>query len=379
VIKDKKEGVLYSDYYDWNMGPYQSNMPVPLQLHIRSDGEIIHSVRYNRGYAYRGTEYLFEIFRWQQSIVLGSQIIPEAPLFSEWALCLAVERLFKIELSPKVECIRGILLELSRISYHLKTLSQFCFTMGIETVFHFMMRERELILNLFELMSGHRFGKAFFQFGGVLDDLSAGVIDRADKVCDRLLSRFKEYEGLSIENRTFTHRLEKMGLLTDALIHRYQITGPNAKAGGFSEDLRFIQPQGPYQLLASELCELKISGYYQSNPLTRFKYRIEEMRQSIRMIRVFLEELPQYSYLDQTIVSENLLPEGEQWVSVESPQGHMDVHLVSEGGKKFSRVFYHMPAVASLAAYPHLLKQSYVEDCNVIFYSLGVEMSEVDR
>jgi NADH-quinone oxidoreductase subunit D len=331
------------------------------------------------GFLHRGLEKTFELHDWTAAMVYADHLDPESAVMGELALCLAVEEIGEIVVPARAQCIRVILAELTRISAHLAYIVRMAKSVGSETIIHYVLRDRERILDLFELLTGARFSLNFLRFGGVRADVTDGFIERVLEVCEMIRIRMKEYNDLFTFNHGFLKRTSSVGILTPGLIRKCGITGPNARASGLSFDVRKESPYLSYEELDFEIPLGRGEGGSIGDVHDRFLLRLREIVQSMEILKQVTEAVPSGDFINSKVEKDYRVPSGEAYSRVESARGLLGCHVVSDGKDKPSRVQFKTPSVALLMATPELVKGIRIEDLPVVLASLDLGIAEADR
>ena len=371
--------ILDTDLTDWEIGPYHGSLPAPMRLKLRLDGEVIAKCKVDTGFLHRGLEKNFELHSWRSAIAYSDHLDPEVAVFGELALCLAVEEIADIVVHPRAQCIRLILSELSRISAHLSYIVRMGKSVGSETIIHYVLRDREKILDLFELLTGARFSINFLRFGGVRADVTDGFIERVFEVCEMIRVRMKEYNDLFTFNHGFLKRTLSVGVLSHELIERCGITGPNARASGISFDVRKVSPYLGYDQLDFQVPVGQGEGGVIGDVHDRFLLRLREMSQSIEILKQLAESVPSGEFINSKLEKECIVPPGEAYSRIESSRGLLGCHVVSDGKANPNRVQFRTPTVGNLMAIPSLVTGIKLEDLPVVLASLDLGIAEADR
>lgn len=360
----------------WQIGPYHAALPGPMRLSLSSDGDIIARAECETGYLHRGLEKALELHPWISSLVYADHLDPEASVFGETVFCLAVEEIGKIPVPPRAQAIRVILLELARISSHLLAISRVASGVGAETMVNYVLRDRERVLDLFELVSGVRFSLNFLRFGGVAADVTEGFIERVVEVCETIRHRLKEYNDLFTFSHAFLKRSNGVGVLPAELARRFGITGPNARASGIGLDVRRAFPYLGYDVLDFEVV-LGPGG--EGDVHARFMVRLRELAQSIEILRQVCDSAPAGEFASIRVEREFRLPKGEAYARIESARGLLGCHVVSDGGTKPARAQFRTPSCSIIQALPEILRGASTEDLAPVLASLDISVAEVDR
>jgi len=314
---------------------------------------------------------------WITTLPFAERVDVESSIFGAWVYCLAVEKLAEVEIPERAKIIRIIVGELNRISCHLNSLVRLAKSMNAEVVQHHILRDREVILDLFELLTGARFNYSYLRFGGVVSDITEGFIDRLDRVCrDLLPRRVKEYNDLFSFNVSFRDRAEEIGRVSSEQVLGAHLTGPNARASGATLDLRVDDPFGGYESFDLKPIKPEDSTKNASTVHDRLIYRLKEIGLSAEVIKEAINKLPEGEF--KAPIDLESLPKGEAMARVESSRGVLSCHLISEG-KAPSRVSFSPSSLSTLGGLHQLIQGARVEDLGPILASLDISVSEVDR
>ncbi|MBI2123456.1 MAG: NADH-quinone oxidoreductase subunit D, partial [Armatimonadetes bacterium] len=357
-----------------NMGPQHPSTHGVLRLVVTLDGENIVDVQPDIGYLHSSVEKMMEYRTYLQNIALVDRGMDYlSAMANEEVWCLATERLAKIEAPERARYIRTIMLELQRISSHLIWLGTFGIDLGAFTAFLWAMRERERIMDLFESATGGRLHHVYFRIGGVYEDLPDGWTDRCATFCDYFMDRLPEYDELLTGNPIFLARTQGVGVLPTAKAIAMGASGPVARASGLAYDVRRAHPYEVYDRL-----QFDIPVRTEGDCFARYLVRLEEMRQSIRIIRQCLETIPQGEIRAKVAVTLRV-PKGEVYARTESPRGDLGIYLISEGKDMPYRVKIRAPAFSNLYALTEMMRGWKVADVIAILGSIDIVLSDVDR
>ncbi|MDR7419722.1 MAG: NADH-quinone oxidoreductase subunit D [Armatimonadota bacterium] len=357
-----------------NMGPQHPSTHGVLRLVVTLDGENIVEIQPDIGYLHSSVEKMMEYRTYLQSVALTDRGMDYlAALANEEAYLLAVETVGGIEVPRRAKYLRTIMLELQRLSSHLVWLGTFGNDIGAVTVFLYCFRERERIMDLFEQVTGGRLHHVYFRPGGVYEDLPAGWTDRVLQFCDEFLGRLEEYHELLTGNPIFLARLEGVGVLSREAAINMGACGPVARGSGVDFDVR---KAFPYEVYAE--MEFDVPVFPEGDCLARYKVRMEEMRQSVRIIRQAIAKLPAGEIRAKVPVNVKL-PKGEAYVRTESPRGDLGIYLVSEGNDTPYRVKIRAPSFSNLYALTEAMRGGKVADVIAILGSSDIILPDVDR
>ena len=393
-------GELPADKMVLNMGPSHPSTHGVLRIVLELEGEIITKAAPDVGYLHRGDEKIAENMTYTQFIPYTDRLDYLAPLANNVAYVLAVEKLLGIQkdLPPRCQFIRVICCELARVSSHLLGLGSFAMDVGAMTVFLHTFTEREKIYNLCESLTGARFTTSYTRIGGLSRDLPPGWTEKCRKFCNEVVVNIDESETLLTRNRIFVDRTQGVGVISGEQAVQYGLTGPNLRGSGINYDLRKAQPYLVYDQLDFEV-PLGSAG----DSYDRYLVRIEEMRQSVRLIHQCLDKLPDgpVNVQDGKIVlppkqkvmtrMEELIhhflnvtqginaPPGEVYFGHENPKGELGFYINSKGGGTPYRLKIRSPSFVNLSILPVILPGHMVSDVVTILGSFDFVMGECDR
>src|SRR5579859_5347600 len=381
-----------------NMGPQHPSTHGVLRLLLELDGETILSAQPDIGYLHTGIEKEFEQKFYQQAVTLTDRIDYLAPLSNNLCYCLAVEKLLQIEIPPKAQWMRVMLTELTRLNSHLVWLGTHAIDIGAMSVFLYCFREREDILRIFEMFSGQRMMTSYFRIGGLALEPPRGWRERVKKFIDIFPGRVDEYEDLLTKNRIWMGRTQGVGYISLEDMLDLGITGPMLRAAGLKWDMRKSQPYSSY-----EKFDFEVPTRTENDVYARYLVRIEEMRQSSRIIKQALEGMPEGRWTADAphvvlperekmktqmealiyhfkIVTEGFrVPAGEVYQTIESPRGEVGYYVVSDGTAKPYRVHARGPSFGNLQAIPCMIQGTLIADVIASIGSMDFVLGDADR
>jgi NADH-quinone oxidoreductase subunit D len=390
-----------------NMGPSHPSTHGVLRIVLEMDGEIITKAIPDVGYLHRGDEKIAENMTYTQFIPYTDRLDYLAPLANNVAYALAVEKLMGIDtkLTPRCQYIRVICCELARISAHLLGLGAYAMDVGALTVFMHTFTEREKLYNLFEALTGARFTTTYTRIGGVSRDTPKGWVAAVRKFCDEVVVNFDESETLLTRNRIFVDRTKDVGIISKEDAIDYGLTGPNLRGCGVDYDVRKAHPYLVYKDLEFDVPIGSVGDCYD-----RYLVRMEEMRQSVRIVRQCLDRIPggadnegkepvniadgkvTLPPKDRVLTSmEELIhqfinvtqgvnaPAGEVYFGAENPKGELGFYINSRGGGTPYRLKIRAPSFVNLSILPHTLPGHMMSDVVSILGSIDFVMGECDR
>jgi len=356
-----------------NMGPQHPSTHGVLRLQLELEGEVVVGCRPIIGYLHRGIEKMAEARTYPQVLPYTDRLDYLSSSSNNMAYVQAVEKLLGVEAPERAQYLRVISLELNRIASHLVFVATFANDLAATTVFLYGIREREMIMDLFEMWAGARLTQSWIRIGGVAQDIPDGFVDQAREFCRLLPKRLEEYDRILTGNRIFRARTEGVGILPPDLGLDYGASGPTLRGSGVAFDIRRSEPYEAYPAL-----DFEIATQPTCDCLGRYLVRMEEMRQSVRIIEQCLDRLPEgevTAKVGRTIRP----PAGEAYGRVESPRGEFGCYVVSDGSPQPVRVRFRAPSFFHLGVLPQMVQGWKVGDVVAILGSIDIVLGEVDR
>jgi len=361
-----------------NMGPHHPSTHGVLRLKLKLDGELVREVEPVIGHLHRGFEKLAELSRYPQFIMICNRADYVSTFAYEATYIRAVEELLGLEPPPRAQFIRTICLELDRVQSHLLWLGTYGLDLGALNAFWYGFRERELILALFQELTGARMHHNYFRFGGVKFDLPEGFPEKALRVLDELERKVDEYEEFLATSDTFLMRTKGVGILPKEMAIDWGVTGPCARASGVDFDLRRDEPYFAYPQATFSVPVRQEGDCY-----ARFEVRLEEMRQSVKIVRQLLQKLPEGEVIapgwERRASHLMVRPEGETYTRIEGPRGEIGIYMVGDGSPTPYRVKLRSPCFQHLAVMAELFRGQLLADLVAINGSFDLVMGCVDR
>ena len=356
-----------------NMGPQHPSTHGVFRLVIWVDGERIVRCEPHIGYLHRGSEKICESEHYNQIITLFDRLDYVGNLNNELAFCLASEKIMDIVIPERAEYIRVILCELNRIASHMLFYGVYGLDAGAMTPMLYAFRERERVQEFFESVTGARLMHNYIRIGGVKEDLPSDFLERLKNLLDDLKRGIDECDQLLSQNEMFLARTKGVGILSGADAVDFGVTGPTLRASGVAEDVRVTDSYSIYDRF-----DFGIPVGTYGDCWDRFYVRVEEMRESVKIIEQAMDVIPEGDVFARVrrIIRP---PIGEVFVRTESPRGDLAVFLVSDGTATPYRVKVRAPSFANLQALKHMLRSAYLADAVLILGSIDVIMGEVDR
>ena len=356
-----------------NMGPQHPSTHGVLRLLLYLEGETIVNSDPIIGYLHRGIEKLAEAKTYTQFIPITDRLDYIAAFPNNLAYVQTVEKLMSLEVPLRAQYIRVILTELNRIASHLVWLGTHAMDIGAITVFLYCFREREIILDLFEMVSGARMTVNFFRFGGVAADLPAEFYPKVKEFLDTFPAKIADYEALLTQNRIWLARTKNVAVISAEDGINWGLSGPNLRGSGIKWDIRKANPYAVYDKLDFEIPTGQMGDVYD-----RYMVRMEEMRQSTRIVHQALAQMPD-GEIKGKVPKIIKPPAGEAYSCIESPKGELGFYIVSDGSEKPYRVKIRAPSFVNLEALPLMLKGGLIADVIAAIGSIDIVLGEVDR
>ena len=365
-----------------NMGPQHPSAPGVFRMILTLEGETIAALDSVIGYLHRCHEKLGETLTYAQYPSIASKTDYVAAMTSELTYVMAAERIGKIEVPKRAQYLRVLVAELQRIASHCLWLGTWCLDMGGAlgggaTVFLYCFRERELVLDLFEALTGARLLYGFHQVGGTRYDLPAGWAQRCRDTVALIDRRLDEYEDMLESNTPFLIRSQGVGVVSRELAQEVGIAGPLLRGSGVDFDIRRDDPYSSYGDF-----DFKIPVETAGDCYARYRVRMQEFRESIRIVRQVLDGLPEGPISSKPAlksVGQVRIPKGEAYARVEGPRGEVGCYLIADGGPKPYRMKWRGASFSNLAILPHIVPGHKVADVVAIMGSVDPVFGEVDR
>lgn len=381
-----------------NMGPQHPATHGVLRVLLRLDGERILACVPELGYLHRGYEKMAENMSYYEFIPHTDRLDYLAPMSNNVAWVLAVEKLAGIEAPQRAQYIRMMVAELARIASHLVAIGALAMDVGALTVFLWTLREREKILDIWDIVCGARFTNSYTRIGGVANDVQPEAIEKIKWFINQFEENLEDVEKLLNSNRIFVERLDGIGVVSAKDALDLGLTGPSLRGSGVEFDLR---RETPY-MFYSEM-DFKVPTYPEGDCLSRYFVRVDEARESIKIVRQILDKMPQgevllnkpkkvlpkkteiYTKMEELIHDFMIVnfginpPVGEVYSAIENPKGELGFYFVSKGDGKPWKCKIRSPSFINLQSLPHLVKGHMISDVVAIIGSLDPVMGEADK
>ncbi len=381
-----------------NMGPQHPSTHGVLRVVLTLEGELVVDAKPVIGYLHRGIEKIAENKQYYQVIPYTDRTDYVCAPINNLGYVLAVEKLLGIEAPERAQYVRVILAELSRIASHLVWLGTHAMDIGAITVFLYCLRERETILDLFEMFGGARLTTNIMRIGGFYWDTPPGWLEKVGEFCRLMPDRIREYEDLLTDNPIWIRRTKGVGILSAEDAIQYGVTGPMLRGSGVAYDVRKAHPYCVYDRL-----DFLVPTGSNGDSYDRYLVRLEEMRQSVRIIQQCLQQIPEgpmrtehpqyvmparekvYTTIEEMtkhfvwVIHGIKPPVGEVYQAVESPKGELGYYIISDGTNRPYRMRIRPPSFVNLQALPAMVKGALVADVIAVIGTIDIVLGEVDR
>ncbi len=381
-----------------NMGPQHPATHGVLRLNLELEGEIIRRVKPIIGYLHTGMEKTAETLKYFQGSTNVTRMDYLAPMHNELCYSLAVEKLLKVDIPPRAQAIRVLMTEMNRVSSHLVAIGTGGIDIGAMAMMFYAIREREYFLNFFEASSGLRMNHNYIRPGGVAADLHDGWEEELDAILDRMPAAVKDFDDLIEHNAIWKGRTQGVGVITPEQALAHSITGPILRSTGVPHDLRKMAPYSGIEQYEFDV----VTGQY-GDAYDRYRVRVEEITQSLRIIKQVAETMPlgDYKTEDRKVtppprkrIDESMealihqfklhtegfkVPAGEAYVAIESPRGELGCYIVSDGSSQPLRMHTRAPSFANLQSLPIMLTGGPIADAIASLASVDPVLGDIDR
>ncbi len=403
-FEERSQGAFVEEDEPWdsrmtiNMGPQHPSTHGVLRLVLELEGEIVRDVRPVIGYLHTGMEKECEDSTWRQAVTIVTRMDYLAPFFNELVYSLATEKLLAIEIPPRGQAIRILMTELNRISSHLVWLATQGLDMGAVSMMTYGFRERELLIDFFEMVTGLRMNHNYIMPGGVWQDLPDGWRTAVEDFLAIFPERLGEYEELLTGNPIWRQRTQGVAVITREQAIALSASGPTLRACGLPWDIRKVFPYS-----GIEQYDFDIPTRTDGDVFARYAVRLDEMRQSMRIVRQVLDTMPDGDYKNmdpkitpppraeltrsmeavihhfKLVTQGYAVPPGDAYVSVESPRGELGAYVVSNGETLPYRVHVRDPSFVNLQSLPTMMVDTLVADTVAAIASVDPVLGGVDR
>lgn len=355
-----------------NVGPQHPSTHGVFRIIVKLDGEVVTEATPVVGYLHRGTEKLAEDLSYTQIIPYTDRMDYVSAMTNNYVLCHAVETMLQLEIPERAEYLRLIVMELQRVASHLVWWGTYLLDIGAISPFLFAFKDREIIIDLFNELCGARLTYNYMRVGGVKWDAPEGWIEKVRKFVPHMRKQLEVYDDLVSGNEIFLARIKGIGRYTAQEAIDFGLSGANLRCTGVKWDLRKDKPYGIYDRF-----EFDVPVGHNGDCYDRYLVRLEELRQSLRIIEQAVEQVPEGDIMGKAprVVRP---PEGEAYVRIESPRGEIGCHIVSKGKDKPYRLKFRRPSFVNLQILPKLLVGQPMANMITILGGIDIVLGEVD-
>ena len=393
-----QSGLMAEESLTLNFGPHHPATHGVLRLITTLEGEVVKDLKPVIGYVHTGIEKTAEDKAYWKAIPVIERMDYLAYFFNAYAYCGAVETLIGLDIPPRAQYLRVIHMELNRILSHLIWLGTTCLDLGAVSMFWYCFRDREEILDLFEMSTGQRMHTRYFQVGGVFEDIPVGFAEKLKRFTDTMPTRVDQFAALLDRNQIVVERLRDVAVVDEATLLSLGVTGPLLRATGNPWDLRKAQPYSSYDHFEFQVPVGTVGDNYD-----RYHVRLAEMKESVRIIEQAMEGLPEGPYITEDrkyalpprhelatsmealihhfkLVTEGFrVPPGEVYLPIESPRGELGCFVRSDGSAKPARVHMRDPSFVNLQALKVMCEDAYIADFIATLAMLDPVLGGIDR
>ena len=365
---------LKSDQLFINLGPQHPSTHGVLRVGLTVEGEVIVKAIPDVGYLHRGTEKLSEVRSFHHCVVLTDRWDYVSAMPNNLVFCLAAEKLLNVKAPPRADALRVITCEMNRIASHLLFFGTYGIDIGAYTPFLYAFREREMVLDLFEMLCGARLTYNYIRIGGVMVDPSSEWLARTSEFLNYFKPRLDEYDTLLTYNPIFMARTKGVGVISKQDALDWALTGPNLRGSGVPYDVRKDDPYCGYENYKFEVPVQEGGSCWD-----RYFCRVSEMRQSVAIIEQALASLPSGEFMAKGVAKLPRPAPGESYAHVEASRGDLGIYLASDGGVSPFRMHVRAPSFINLAMLQERLVGMKVSDVIAMLGSIDIVLGEVDR
>lgn len=356
-----------------NVGPQHPSTHGVFRLVVKVDGEIIKEATPVIGYLHRGTEKLAEDLQYTQIIPYTDRLDYLSAMTNNYVLCHAVETMMEIEIPIRAEYLRVLAMELGRVASHLVWFGTYLLDIGALTPFLYAFREREMIINLLNELSGARLTFNYMRVGGVKWDAPEGWLEKVKEFVPYMRSQLESYHELVSGNEIFLHRVKGVGKYTKEDALAYSLSGANLRSTGIKWDLRKNEPYSIYDRF-----DFDVPVREEGDCHARYQIRLAEIEQSLRIIEQAVESFPEEGPIMAKVPRVIRPPAGEAFVRIESPRGEIGCYIASEGKREPYRLKFRRPSFYNLQILPKLLVGENMANLIAILGGIDIVLGEVD-
>lgn len=365
---------LKTDSLFINLGPQHPSTHGVLRVGLTIEGELITKAVPDIGYLHRGTSKLAEVRGYHHCVVLTDRWDYVAAMPNNLVFCLAAEKLMALKIPPRAQALRVLMCELNRIASHLLFFGTYGIDIGAFTPFLYAFREREMVLDLFEMCCGARLTYNYIRLGGVMVDVGDAWLSKTREFLEYFKPRLDEYDALLTYNPIFMARTQEVGKISAELAVNWGLSGPNLRGSGVNYDVRKADSYSGYGQYEFDIPLGKSGSCWD-----RYFCRVSEMRQSARICEQALEKLPGGEFMAMGVAKVPKPAPGEAYAHVEGARGDLGIYLVSDGQASPYRLHVRAPSFINLAILQDILVGNKVSDVIAMLGSIDIVLGEVDR
>ncbi|PLS17738.1 NADH-quinone oxidoreductase subunit NuoD [Bacillus sp. M6-12] len=356
-----------------NVGPQHPSTHGVFRLVVKIDGEIITEAKPVIGYLHRGTEKLAEDLQYTQIIPYTDRLDYLSAMTNNYVLCHAVETMMGVKIPDRAEYLRVLTMELGRVASHLVWWGTFLLDIGATSPFLFAFREREMIINMLNEISGARLTFNYMRVGGVKWDAPEGWLEKVSEFVPYMREQLKGYHQLVTGNEIFINRVKGVGKYTKEDALNYSLSGVNLRCTGVKWDLRKDEPYSIYDRF-----DFDVPTRQDGDAWSRYQCRLEEIEESLKIIEQAVEQIPAEGEILAKVPKIIKAPKGEAYVRIESPRGEIGCYIASDGKKEPYRLKFRRPSFYNLQILPKLLKGENMANLIVVLGAIDIVLGEVD-
>ena len=379
VMPEKELGRIHGEEMTLNIGPQHPSTHGVLRLKVKTDGEIITEITPYMGYLHRCFEKHCENLTYEQAIPYTDRCDYIGSMNNNFGYALAIEQLMEIKVSDKVEHIRIIVSEMNRIASHLLAIGVFGLDVGAFTPFLYCFRDRERILDLFEMRCGARLLYNYIWIGGVSHDFPIGWVEKTYEFLDYFEPKISEYNELLTYNKIFIERTADVGVITPEVAISYGVTGPNLRGSGIRWDLRKDESYGIYDKFDFDIPIGTGAMGSVGDCWDRYYVRMRELEESVKIVRQALDAMPRDGDVHASLPKKIRPKAGRIYSRSESPRGDLGFYVVSDGSDTPTRLKMRSPAFTALSCLDEIARGWMISDVIAILGSLDIVLGEIDR
>lgn len=356
-----------------NVGPQHPSTHGVFRLILKIDGEIIKEAKPVIGYLHRGTEKLAEDLQYTQIIPYTDRMDYVSAMTNNYVICHAVETMMDLEIPERAEYLRVMAMELGRVASHLVWWGTFLLDFGATSPLLYAFREREMILNLLNELSGARLTFNYMRVGGVKWDAPEGWVEKVQEFIPYMREQLKGYHDLATGNEIFQSRMKGIGTYTKEDALKYSLSGPNLRCTGIEWDLRKHEPYSIYDRFDFDVCVRDEGDVW-----AKYHVRLAEIEQSLRILEQACDQFPKDGPIMAKVPRIIKAPQGEAFVRIESPRGEIGCYIASDGKKEPYRLKFRRPSFYNLQILPKLLEGESLSNLISILGAVDIILGEVD-